>query len=399
MSGFPEIIEAIRRQGVAFEGFVTRSQKTLDEIRERHDALTERLEEIETKGNTPAKSAGGETAEGREHKKLFTDWLRNPKSAETQRKLTEFQINAKSVSVGTSADGGYAVPEEIGRNIERLQLKFSPVRALVNVTRSGTSDIKRLVDLNGAQSGWRSETGSVSETNTPKLREITPTGGELYAYPKATNWSMEDIFFNVGDWLANSVAEAFAKQEGAAVISGSGSSQPTGMTHTAPVATADFASPLRAAAAYQYLASLSTSSPAVAEVLPDALIDLVYILNSAYRAGASWAMNSTTAGTVRKMKDAYGRYLWTDALSAGQPNMLLGFPVSLWEDLDDVGTNKLPIAFGDFKRAYELIDRSETQITLDPYTTPGFTKFYVRKRVYGHVSNNDSLKFLKTTIA
>jgi HK97 family phage major capsid protein len=280
-----------------------------------------------------------------------------------------------------------------------MQLKFSPVRSLVKVTRAGTSDIKRLVDLNGAESGWRSETGSVTETDTPKLREITPTGGELYAYPKATNWSMEDVFFNVGQWLASSVAEAFAKQEGAAVVSGNGSSRPTGMLNTSPVSTADFASPLRAAAAYQFLPSVSESSPAVAEILPDALIDLTYLLNSKYRAGASWAMNSTTAGIVRKMKDTTGRYLWTDALSAGQPNVLLGYPVALWEDMPDVGTNQFPIGFGNFARGYELIDRSETVITLDPYTTPGFTKFYIRKRVYGHVSNNDAVKFLKTTLA
>jgi HK97 family phage major capsid protein len=390
---------AIDNQGQAFENFCEKARGTINEIGEEVDSLRDRLEQIEAKGSAPGRPENGQSAESREHEKLFSDWVRNPKNPETQRKLTEFQMSAKSVSIGAPADGGYAVPEEIGRQIERMQLKFSPVRNLVKVSRASTSDIKRLVDLNGAESGWRSETGTVNETDTPKLREVTPTGGELYAYPKATNWSMEDVFFNVGNWLASSVAEAFAKQEGSAVVSGNGSSKPTGMLNTAPVATADFASPLRAAAAYQYLASLSTSSPPVAEIVPDALIDLTYLLNSKYRAGASWTMNSTTAGKVRKMKDANGRYLWTDALAAGQPNMLLGYPVSLWEDMPDVGTNQYPIGFGDFQRGYELIDRSETVITLDPYTTPGFTKFYIRKRVYGHVSNNDAVKFLKTTIA
>lgn len=387
-----EEFEVIAHNAKAFK-------EKVDRLESENASLRDRVEEIESKGSRPGRPASEQDAESREHQKLFSDWVRNPKSPETQRKLTEFQMNAKSVSIGAPADGGYAVPEEIGRQIERMQLKFSPVRSLVKVSRAGTSDIKRLVDLNGAESGWRSETGSVSETATPKLREITPTGGELYAYPKATNWSMEDVFFNVGNWLADSVAEAFAKQEGASVVSGDGSNKPTGMLNTTPVATADQASPLRAAAAYQYLASLSTSSPAVAEIEPDALIDLTYLLNSKYRAGASWAMNSTTAGKVRKIKDVNGRYLWTDAIAEGQPNMLLGYPVSLWEDMPDVGTNQHPVAFGNFQRGYELIDRSETVITLDPYTAPGWTKFYIRKRVYGHVSNNDAVKFLKTTIA
>jgi HK97 family phage major capsid protein len=393
-----EIKSAVDKMGEAHAAWTEKARATINEIGEEVDDIRDRLEQIEAKGSTPGRPASGQNAESREHEKLFSDWVRNPKNPDSQRKLTEFQMNAKSVSIGAPADGGYAVPEEIGRQIERMQLKFSPVRNLVKVSRASTSDIKRLIDLNGAESGWRSETGSVSETATPKLREIAPTGGELYAYPKATNWAMGDVFFNVGNWLADSVAEAFAKQEGEAVVSGNGSNKPTGMLNTTPVATADFASPLRAAAAYQYLAGLSTSSPPVAEIVPDALIDLTYLLNSRYRAGASWAMNSTTAGKVRKIKDVNGRYLWTDAIAEGQPNRLLGYPVSLWEDMPDVGTNQFPVAFGNFQRGYELVDRSETVITLDPYTTPGWTKFYIRKRVYGHVSNNDAVKLLKTTI-
>ena len=55
----------------------------------------------------------------------------------------------------------------------------------------------------------------------------------------------------------------------------------------------------------------------------------------------------------------------------------------------------MPVAFGNFARAYELIDRSDLRVTVDPYTTAGFTKFYVRKRVYGHPLNNDAVKWVR----
>jgi len=35
------------------------------------------------------------------------------------------------------------------------------------------------------------------------------------------------------------------------------------------------------------------------------------------------------------------------------------------------------------------------RITVDPYTTAGTIKFYVRRHVYGMPSNNDAVKFLK----
>ncbi len=57
----------------------------------------------------------------------------------------------------------------------------------------------------------------------------------------------------------------------------------------------------------------------------NALIDLVYALGAEYRAGASFVMNSKTAGAVRKLKDADGRFLWSDGLAAGEPARLLGY--------------------------------------------------------------------------
>lgn len=359
---------------------------------EQLDALLDRIEEMESKGSAPGKTSREQT-EQREHIKLFDAWVRNPKHPETNRKLAEFEMNAKALSIATPASGGYAVPEEIGRDIAAFQLKQSPVRKLVRVSRASTSDIKRLLDLTGAEGGWRSESGSVTESNTPQLREIVPTGGELYAYPKTSNWLLEDAMFDIRAWLVESVGKKFAQLEGTSVISGDGSSKPTGMLNTTPVTTADDAVSPRAAAAYQYVLG-GDNSPASADF--DALQDLIYTLNSAYRAGASWAMNSTTAGQIAKLKTTGGGdYLWQPSKQAGEPAMLLGYPVATWEQMPDPVGGAFPIAFGNFLEGYELIDRSDMKITLDEVTTPGQTKYYVRKRVYGHVRNNDAIKFLK----
>jgi HK97 family phage major capsid protein len=358
---------------------------------EQLEQLLDRIENIESKGVSPGKSAGG-TSEQREHMKLFDAWVRNPKHPETNRKLAEFEMSSKAVTIASSAGGGYAVPEEIGADIDKMQIKLSPVRRLVKVSRTGTSDLKRLVDIGGCEGGWRSESGSVSETDTPQLREIVPTGGELYAYPKTSNWSLEDIFFDVRRWLVDSVSEKWAQLEGTSVISGDGSNKPTGMLNTTPVTTADDATVKRAAAAYQYILG-GDNSPASVDF--DGLNDLIYTLNSAYRAGAAWAMNSTTAGQISKLKDLQNRPLWQPSLQAGMPPMLLGYPVEMWEQMPDPAGGAFPVAFGNFLRGYELIDRTDIRITLDEVTTPGQTKFYVRKRVYGHVRNNDAIKFLK----
>lgn len=428
MSTFQAIKEAIDKQAEAFEEFkrvnderlkaveagneskagelgtklvnIEADVKKFSELKKSLEiemtAQRERLEELESRSKSPGKTAREKVAD--EYKAAFTDWIRAKGMSPTlDEKL--HNLARKDVTVASPAGGGYAVPEEISRQITLLEEKYSPVRRLVKVVPVGTSDYKELVDLNNASAGWVGETGSRTATLTPQLREVAPTHGELYAYPQASEWSLDDMFFNVEAWLAESVARRFTIAEGEAVIRGDGTNKPTGMINTTPVTTEDFASPLRAAAAYQYIPSLSVQSPPVAEVLPDALIDLQYALNSAYRANATWVMNSATTGAVRKMKDTNGQYLWQPSLAAGQPDMLLGRSVETWEQMDDIGTNKFPVAFGDWKQGYLLTERVGLRITRDNVTNVGFVRFYVRRREGGKPLNNDAIKFLRTTIA
>ena len=83
-------------------------------------------------------------------------------------------------------------------------------------------------------------------------------------------------------------------------------------------------------------------------------------------------------------------------LQAGQPDRLLGYPTATWEQMDDIGSAKYPVAFGDFRRGYVLADRVGIRITRDNVTNIGFVKFYVRRREGGIVLDNHAIKFLKT---
>ena len=108
-------------------------------------------------------------------------------------------------------------------------------------------------------------------------------------------------------------------------------------------------------------------------------------------------MNSTTAGQVRKLKDSgTSAYVWQPALQQGQPDRLMGYPVVVVEAMPDPIGGAVPIAFGDWRRAYFLCDRTGLRITVDNnITEPGKIKYFARRRVYGQVANNDAAKVLK----
>lgn len=430
MTSFVEIKQAIDATATAFEEFKKQNEKRLEalaagneakakeiestalasinaeinkHVKARQEAeaqmkfMEERLEELESRREKP-----GATAEEKlqaEYKSAFTDWIRQRgQSAEAEQKMQNLMKRAasefKAVTIGTAAAGGYAVPEEISREVEKLELKFSPVRSLVKVVRTGSSDYKELVSVNAATGGWVAEGGTRSATNTPTLVERAPTHGELYAYPQASEWSLDDMFFSVENWLSESIAEVFAVAEATSVISGDGSSQLTGLVNAAPTNETD-ESGARTPGELEFVPNVDAGLA----LLPDQIITLAFKLNSRYRANATWVFNSNTAAALRKLKDSTNQYLWQPGLQAGAPDMLLGRPTAIWEQIADVGNNAFPIMFGDFRRGYVIADRVGMRMTRDNVTAIGHVKFYVRRREGGTVLNWNAVKVLKTTTA
>ena len=381
-------------EGVAKD--IAEAQKKRKEEERKFSMLSERVDILEAVNDRPGKSVEQKAAEA--HKDAFLDAFRskfrdgekNSAMSAAYRKYRE----TKTIQTGTVALGGHGVPEDISRQIEELMLRRSDILNVLNLKTVGTSDYKELISINSTSSAWAAELGTRSQQTDPNLRQIAPTMGELYTYLFASNEALEDVFFDVEAWLVATAAESAAKALDAAVWSGDGSSKPTGMINGAPVSTADTASPMRAAAVYQYIPTDSASPQALGA---DDVIDLVYALNRTYRPDARFGCNQVTQASLRKLKSSNGDYYWQPSLQAGQPDRLLGYPVFTYEDMADATTaDGIYLGFGDWNRAYTLVTRRGVAMTTDDnITTPGTVKFYIRQRFGGIPANNDALKFLK----
>lgn len=375
---------------------IDESMKMLKSLRDQSEKDKARLEILEALADRP-KGTPTEQLE-QKHLKSWVKFVRGGMADGNLKKECEEyyakEMESKDVTVGTANAGGNAVPSIIGREIERLVLKFSDIVNEVKTVTAGSGDYSELVTISGANGGWSAETGSRTNNTTPLLRKVTVTHGELYAYPKVSNWSLNDIFFDVENWLASENAETFAVSLATAIFNGDGSSKPTGMTNSAPTASDDYASPLRAAAVYEYLST--ANSPTNTALSADNIIDLQYLLRPRYQTNAKFAMNSTVQGAVRKLKDSNNQYLWQSNLQVGQPPTLLGKEIFTWEDLgNDATANSLPIAYGDFRRGYLLTKIGGMTMIVNEVGTPGYTQFYTAQRYGGIPLNNDAVKFLK----
>lgn len=395
-----QLTDTLNAMGSAFEEYKKTNDERLEEIKKggqgaeleqkltRLEADIQKLEEgksaIEAKLNRPG-VGGGSDPERSAYRKAFEGFVRKGNEAGLKA------LQHKDVQVGVDADGGYAVPEEMSRTILELEGPSAPMREVSTVMSFATEHYKQLVDLGGTDSGWVGETDTRPDTASPKLGEITPFWGEIYAQPKATQTSLDDMFFNVEDWLAAGIAKEFAKKENAAFTLGDGVKKPKGFlaypTSMAGDATRPFGT-------LQYFKTgVADAFPATAPA--DLLINVIHGIKPGYRAGSRWMLNNLTLATARKWKDSEGNYLWQPGLQAGVPNVLFGYGYVENEDLPGIGANAFSLAFGSWKEAYTVCDRIGIRILRDPFTQKPYVKFYTTKRVGGMVVNSEALKLVK----
>lgn len=373
-------------------------QSAVETFIEKHNArygvLERRIDGMEAKGNRPGFAGGAtETGPAEEHRKAFQAFLRKG----TVSGLEDLQIRA-ALTTGSDPDGGYGVPEAIDKEVGALLANVNPMRRVSTVITVGTPDYKKLVRTSRPSSGWVGETEARPETSTPSLAALSPFWGEEYANPAASQQSLDDVFFNVEEWLAEAVAEEFMMQEGDSFTKGNGVKKPKGILSYATSLDVDGVRAFGTlqhvvtGAAGGFLAPSATVSPA------DCLLSLVYSIKARHRAAGIFMMNKKSLETVRKFKDAVdGQFIWQRGAAAGQPSTLLGFPIEENEDFPDIGAGAFPIAFGNFKAGYQIVDRFGIRVLRDPFTNKPYVHFYSTKRTGGHLIDSEAVKLLKVS--
>jgi HK97 family phage major capsid protein len=292
-----------------------------------------------------------------------------------------------AITVGTDTEGGYLAPIEWDRTITSAVREVSPIRANAQVISISSRGFSRVYSDGLVGSGWVGETAARPATTTPGLTTLEFLTGEIYANPAVTQQALDDIAINLETWLSAEVVDEFAEQESIAFVSGDGSNKPFGLlTYVTGAANA---------AKHPFGAIEVQAGTGIALDESDDLLDLAYSLDSRYRAGSKYYMNDATAGTIRKMKDGQGNYLWQPTLVAGQPNMLAGFPVVEVPAMPDVAANSVSVLFGNMEKTYLIVDRVGIRVLRDPFTNKPFVHFYTTKRVGGGVQDPRYMKALK----
>lgn len=328
--------------------------------------LEKRLAAAEQKLARPNISRAESKDEAKElEAKAFNSFLRNGAAAldETER---------KTLNIGTGTAGGYAVAPEFSTVIVDKLTQFSPMRSIASIMSIGTSKVYIPTGVTPLAGGWVTEVAS-RPSSEPVFGQVEIDAYEHAVVVPVSAQLLEDSFVDLQSYLAGQIATQFAKAEATAFVVGDGSGKPTGFLHTP--------------ADYTAVTADQDGSDIIAKV-----IEAFYALPGAYAANGSWLMNRATQGTIRAAADNTTKgTLWSDSLANGTPATLLGRPVYDAPDMEDIASgdspagNTFPIAFGDFRSAYQIVDRIGVQIMRDDYTGAdnGIVKIRARRRVGG----------------
>jgi HK97 family phage major capsid protein len=298
----------------------------------------------------------------------------------------------KAMQAGSDPDGGYLLPAStVGRTVAKIY-EQSTMRRLASVQTISTDAIEGLLDNDEADAGWVSELGTRSNTDTPVLGKWRVEAHEMYAMPKISQKLLDDAATDVEGWLANKVADKFARTEGNAYWNGTGVGQPRGLCTYTTAATGDSS---RAWGQFEHVKT-GTNGDFNATTKADCLHDLVGAFKDQYLTNATWVMRREVRTKLRKLRGATSDlYLWEPSMQMGQPDRLNGYPVIIDQYLPALATDSLSIAFGDFKEAYLIVDRIGIRTLRDQYTAKPYIVFYSTRRTGGAAISYEAVKFIK----
>lgn len=354
----------------------------LNERIDQYEPLNQRVTAVAAEAKAARESAeqaelkagrwhgGGEAgAGGKAERKAFDAWLRRGKEG-----MDAIEVKVLKVSDDTSA--GYLAPPEYVREIIKGEVEFSPLRTAVRVRQTTARSVQVPKRTGTFAARWVAEIQTRAETPglTYGLEEL-PTH-ELTAEVYVSTQELEDSAFDLEAELRQEFAEQFGVAEGAALVAGNGVGKPEGILFNPQVAT--------------------VASTAATAVTTDAFVDLFYGIKTAYARNGSFVLNRHTLGGVRKLKTTDGAYVWQPGIAEGVPNTIMGASYTEVPDMPNEGAGARPVAFGDWRRGYMLVDRIAMTTLRDPFTraSVGQVKFVARKRVGGQVVLPEAIRVM-----
>lgn len=266
---------------------------------------------------------------------IFKKWARNGDKVMTQE---DWGAIRNTMSVGTPAQGGYTVPTEVVSSVADVLKDYGGMRAAATVIQTDSG-----APINYPTSDGTSEVGELIAENTTATA-LDPSFGVVSLVPYKFSSKiiaipfelLQDTAVDMVAFITKRIGDRLGRIQNQMFTTGTGTAQPLGV--------------VTAAASGKVGTTGQTTT-----VIYDDLVDLIHSIDPAYRSGnnVQFMMNDSSLKVLRKLKDSQQRPIFLpgyDGLSGPMPDTLLGYQITINQDMAAMSANAKSILFGDFSR-------------------------------------------------
>ncbi len=364
-----EKIEVIEK---ALETHETKNQEVILQLKQSEkgaEELKQRMDEMEVE----LARAGG-PGEGKNYKES-----EEYKALDVFVKEGMMGITAEmKASLRTDSDvqGGFLVATEMDNVITKKITEISPIRSIARVRTIGAKSLEVPVRDTIPTAEYEGE-GETGTDDTSTYQNETLTAFRQTVTIPITQDMLMDSAFDMEAEIMTDGGESFAQGEGNGFVVGTGFKQPSGFTVDTRV-----------------VANARTSAVS-ATINFDDMMNLTGDLKTGYN--PVYVFNRRTLAFLRTLKGGDGHPLWQPGMNGIVVNTINGFPYIIAEDMPDIASNAIAVAFGDFTRGYTIIDRTGMAVIRDEVTQKrkAIVEFTLQRWNTGQVTLPEAIKLLK----
>lgn len=355
------------------------TEEKLQRIGKALDAAGERLHKLDVLTKRPTLSGEGAPTTELEHKQAFAAYIRRG------NEIALRALEQKSLNGRTAEDGGYLLPTLLASEIYSSLQATSVMREIASVATIAHHQYELIIDDGSKELvKWASEEVE-GDTGDQKVSKLIIPLHQMYERQRVAQSILEDSALNVEKWLLDRAALDMARAENKAFVIGDGHGKPKGFLAYPTAPKAEWG---------KFMAIKTGRKGELSSQRPeDQLLDAIHAIPTEYLQGAVWVMSRSALSEIRKLKTAQGDFILHNPRADDTTLRIFGYPVYVLDAMPALakGTASKPIAFGNFKRGFQIVDRNDQQLLRDPYTVKPDTEFFISRRVGSAVKDFNAI--------
>ena len=271
---------------------------------------------------------------------------------------------------------GFAITSSMNSIIANSMYKNSPIRQLARIVNISNDSLDVAAYTTDIAASWGDERTVAPETDAFTRKTIKVH--ELTAQPKMTQKMIDDDQIDHESWLAELLSDILLAKEDNAFFNGDGENKPVGILSYEDGTGSNQIERVSGGNAITF----------------ENLLQLQAALDGRYEKEGETAFITSKANlaAIRSIKDESGRYIWTPGALNGNYDMIFGTPILASNEMDT--TSGDAVIYGNLRKGYQIVDRSDIKIQRDPYSSKPFIVYFATKRVGGDVIDTKAIKIL-----